>query len=213
MRAYDRVYLEDAMNLLGEAVDYAAHDCGIPAEVFLEHFQMDSLSDLFARGGSRVLSGMTGVELVYEVVTKCGAGYPLPPPKPTYSISREYWLGWILAYTQWTLNRSFRAIFRVLSPQEILQRYPALHEASEEKCVDCFRQLIRSKNLPSQLSVQRKICSLTQKELAERAGVNLRTLQQYESKAKELSKASVRTVLNLANALFCSVDDILDVEV
>ena len=40
--------------------------------------------------------------------------------------------------------------------------------------------------------------------------MNLRTLQQYELKTKDISKASVQTVLALANALGCRVEELLD---
>ena len=46
--------------------------------------------------------------------------------------------------------------------------------------------------------------------MAEKSGVNLRTLQQYELKAKDISKASVQTMVSLANVLGCRVEDFLE---
>ena len=47
----------------------------------------------------------------------------------------------------------------------------------------------------------RKRAGLTQAELAEKTGINLRTLQHYEQGSKDLSKAATSTVLDLAKVL------------
>ncbi len=70
--------------------------------------------------------------------------------------------------------------------QEIEKLYFTLHEASEEKFMDTINRAIRKKNLPTRLQAQRKICGYSQRELAEKVGVNLRTLQQYEIRAKDM---------------------------
>ena len=88
--------------------------------------------------------------------------------------------------------------------------YPALHEASEKKFVDTVNRMIRKENLPTRLQAQRKISGYTQKELAEKVGVNLRTLQQYEIRAKDINKAAGATILSLARALGCRVEDLLE---
>ena len=49
----------------------------------------------------------------------------------------------------------------------------------------------------------------SQRVLAEASGVNLRTLQQYESGAKSLRKASFDTVQSLARALYCEPGDLI----
>ena len=40
--------------------------------------------------------------------------------------------------------------------------------------------------------------------------LNLRTLQQYELKTKDIGKASVRTVMALAAVLGCPIEDLLE---
>lgn len=52
---------------------------------------------------------------------------------------------------------------------------------------------------------------LTQKALSERSGVNLRTIQDYESNGGQvIDKSSLRTLLNLTKALGCNIKDILE---
>lgn len=55
------------------------------------------------------------------------------------------------------------------------------------------------------LQEARKSKGLSQKQLAELSGVPLRTIQAYESGAKDIAKASLETVAKLARALGCNV--------
>lgn len=52
---------------------------------------------------------------------------------------------------------------------------------------------------------------ITQAELAKRAGVSLRTLQDYEQGRKDINRAAAVTVYRIAEALGVSVGDLLDV--
>ena len=93
---------------------------------------------------------------------------------------------------------------------EVRKLYPTLHEASEDKFVDTVDAIIERRHHPSRLQQQRKKCGYSQKDLSVRSGVNLRTLQQYESRAKDVNKASVEAILSLANVLGCQVEDLLE---
>ena len=50
----------------------------------------------------------------------------------------------------------------------------------------------------------------TQEQLAEIAGVNIKSLASYEQADEKLSKASVATVIKLADSLGCTVEDLID---
>ena len=133
-----------------------------------------------------------------------------PPVQIDYNYSPEYWCGWILAYYQWYTGRNFKDIQKHISMQEIQKLYPTLHEASENKFVDTINRMISKKNPPTRLQAQRKICGYSQRELAEKVGVKLRTLQQYEIRAKDINKAAGATLLALAKVLGCRVEDLLE---
>ena len=60
---------------------------------------------------------------------------------------------------------------------------------------------------------QRRIESkMSQAQLADKVGIGVRTLQAFESGASPLEKAQVRTVIKLADALGCSVYDLVKCE-
>lgn len=52
----------------------------------------------------------------------------------------------------------------------------------------------------------------SRRELAERSGVNLRSIQDYEQGHKKISSAKSETVYRLSLSLGCSVDELLEVE-
>ena len=210
IHAYDDQYLDDAMICLGEAMDYVANICRIEMDRFLELFIGTGYAEQFGAGVPKYVSGLSGTELAMDILTKSGIYNTFPQAKIEYSYSPQYWSGWILAYYQWYTGRSFKEIQKYITMQEIEKLYPTLHEASEKKFVDTVNRIIRKKNPPTRLQVKRKISGYSQRELAEKVGVNLRTLQQYEIRAKDINRAAGSTLFSLAKVLGCRVEDLLE---
>lgn len=208
--AYDKQYLDDAMGNLGEALDFAANVCQISLDDFLDMFITSGIAVQFGKGVPKYVSGMSGTELVLEVLHKTGISTKSTVPQTDYAYSPEYWCGWILAYFQWFTGRSFQNIHDAFSMHEIEQLYPALHEASEDKFVDTVNRIIQGKKLPTRLQAHRKSCGFTQKALCEKSGVNLRTLQQYELRSKDINKAAAGALRSLAQVLSCEIEDLLE---
>lgn len=210
IRAYDEQYLDDAMRNLGEAADYAVNACKISLQKFFDLFVATGIATQFGNGVPKIISGLSGTELVHEIILKAGIKQELPEVQIEYDCSPEYWCGWIIAYYQWHTCRTFKNIFQHISAKEIEKLYPTLHEAAEEKFVDVINSIIKRKNATSKLQELRKNIGYSQRELAEKSGVNLRTLQQYERKAKEINKAATATLLALSKALGCKIEDLLE---
>ena len=132
---------------------------------------------------------------------------------PNYERTKEYWAGWILSYYQWHSNLTFASIQKFLSIDTILSLYNPLHEAPEEKFIEAADSII-ARNLytkPTKLQLLRKAAGLTQKELSELSGINLRTLQQYEIRLKDINKASGDSINALAKALCCNFYDVMEI--
>lgn len=64
----------------------------------------------------------------------------------------------------------------------------------------------------TKLHKQRIKKGLTVKQLAERAGVNKRTLEGYDAGYKIVDKACIETIIKLAIALECKIEDIIESE-
>ena len=210
IHAYDEQYLSDAMNNLGEMMDYAVNTCRYEINEFFEMFLVSGLAAQFAKGTPKIVSGLSGVELAMEVVRKSGFDRELPDAGNEYDRSAEYWCGWILAFYQWYTGVSFRDISQIVSMTEIRKMYPTLHEASELKFVDTVNAIARRKKFPTKLRVLRNICGYSQKELAEKSGVSLRTLQEYDNREMDINRATGSTLNSLAKVLGCQVEDLLE---
>ena len=210
MNAYDKIYLDDAMSNLAVMLDYGSATYGDP-ETFFNRFLVSDISKQFAMGNPRYLSGMSGIELAERVVEETGC-VPLYAEYKTFGRSATYWAGWALAYLQWYTGYPFEKIRDWgVDIGYILSLYPTHHEADITKFIetatlrmDEFKD--RSRN---SLKRQRKSAGLTQQELACRSGVKLRMIQAYEQNYQDISKAEVGSVIKLAKALSCSVEDLL----
>ena len=62
------------------------------------------------------------------------------------------------------------------------------------------------------LKTIRKNKKLTQADLAEQTGINLRMLQYYEQGYKDINNASGITLYKIAQALECSIEDLLEIK-
>ena len=92
---------------------------------------------------------------------------------------------------------------------EILEMYQPYHEADIQKFGEEMDYRIQTRDDESRLARLRSYAKLTQKALAERSGVSVRMIEQYEQGKKSLNKASAETVLNLAKVLHCRVEDLI----
>ena len=54
------------------------------------------------------------------------------------------------------------------------------------------------------------MAGLSQSELAEMSGVSVRTIQQYEQRQKSINRAKAETLLRLARALCCDMEDLME---
>lgn len=61
----------------------------------------------------------------------------------------------------------------------------------------------------SNLKRIRELRNLTQAELSDKSGVNIRMIQYYEQGAKDIKKGNVMAVLSLADALGCDIREII----
>ena len=210
--AYSELYLDDAMNNLGDMVEFAVCDLGFDPDEFFSWFISSGIAAKFEKGNPKYITGMSGFELAEAVLTDTNVSYEKREPSYVEAKGREYWAGWILAYYQWESRKRFEDIVKDgLSLSTVFSMY-ILHEADESKFVEAANDIIaRNKEArKSKLSEIRKARGFTQQQLSEAAGVTLRMIQLYEQKQNDISKAQVSVVIKLAKALGCEVEDLID---
>ena len=91
----------------------------------------------------------------------------------------------------------------------IVIRIP-IHEADISKFVDVIDSLIKETFSITNLKRIRTAYGVTQAELAQKAGVTLRSIQMYEQRYKDINKASAETLYRLAKILGCSMEDLIE---
>ncbi len=200
--AYSRLYLSDAMTNLGEMTEYAHYACGTDLDMALNCFVISGYAGRFQTGDPEVVSGMSGTEIYREMMDKCGLLQgKLPGALVRYDTDEYYWIGYILAYFQWWSGMRFKDITDAIKSEDFMRLYPTMHTVSEERAAEELLELHRKRSQHNRLQEYRKRLGMTQAALAEKSGVNLRTLQQYEVGDKDIAKASVGSVIALAKAL------------
>lgn len=65
--------------------------------------------------------------------------------------------------------------------------------------------------MTTKLKQRRTEAGLTQRELADKTEISLRTLQHYEQGSKDLTTAAAITVWKIAKALDCNIEDLIDI--
>ncbi len=140
--AYDEEYLSDAMENLGEAFDYAVNAQGLGLDQFSSLFVKSIASKGFEIGNPKYVSGMSGTELVLNVLCQNGLQAKDVLPLVDYERSSEYWSGWILAFYQWYSRKKFSSILKSLPADEINKMYNPLHEAPAQKFAEIAEKII-----------------------------------------------------------------------
>ena len=208
--AYDKAYLEKARSAMGRMLDFAVYDLKYDITNFFELFIASGIARAFEQGDYRYTVGLSGVEMAYEVIRLSQGRFCDVKPRFTQNRSPEYWTGWALAYYQWSTALSFREITRYVPITEIEALYEPYHEMDIRQFVERMDILYRHAKPDTNLKTIRKRRNIAQKELAERSGVPLRTIQQYEQRQKDINKAHADTLLNLASALDCEARELLE---
>lgn len=210
IHAYQEIYLNKAQSILGDAFDYAVNTCDIPGERFVKLFLASSVCRRMENGEPAYIAGKSGIEIAAEVALETMGKELTQEPAEKFSRSKEYWIGWAVAYYQWYTGRKFSEIFRAVTYDDLQQMYYTLHEADITKLVDIVEERIRLVYPDTNLKRIRTTYGCTQAELAERSEVSLRSIQMYEQRNKDINKASVETVYRLAKTLGCNVEDLIE---
>lgn len=201
IHAYNEIYLNNVMRNFGALFDIAVNAMGIDSDEFAKQFAESKIATGIESGLPDFLAGKSATEMLM-ILFNDDVGYDIVPIDRT----PEYWAGWILGNAQWYLNKSFKEILSVIFFSNLINMYHPYHEASEMKVIDIIQ-----KKFPfvSSLKLIRQKRNLTQEQLAFLSGVNIRSIRSYEQGDNDINKAQGDTLLMLARALDCAVEELL----
>ncbi len=201
IHAYNEVYLNIVMHNLGALFDIAINALEIDINTFANQFVNSRVASGIEAGTPDMLAGKSATEMLMIILDKKIDDVIVPADR-----TKEYWAGWILANAQWYLNKSFKEIVSVMPFSKLIALYYPYHEANEMKTIEKIATFFPQVSTLKTLRQKRK---LTQEELALLSGVKVRSIRSYEQGQNELSKAQGDTLLMLAKALDCSIEDLL----
>ena len=210
MSAYPETLLPNARSQLADAADYAVVDLGVPIDEFFSLFAASDWARRIERGDRSTVLGISGIELAQNILAEKTGEHEFKTARESLRRTKAYWTGWILAYYQWESNRTFREILRALPASTIEQMYGVYHEAPEERFAATADEILREKIPETRLKRVRSAYGCSQSRLSEISGVGLRSIQMYEQRRKDINKAEAESVLRLARALGCEIEDIME---
>lgn len=201
IRAYNEIYLSDAMRNLAALFDIAINAMEIMPDEIAEIFASSKVASGIETGNPDYLSGKSATEMLSEIIEK-----DVPYNQVPLDRSPEYWAGWVLAYSQWYLNKPFKDILDAVPFSNLIAKYHPYHEAPEEKTAEWIEENLPVKN---KLTYFRELRKLSKKQLSDLSGVNLRSINYYEEDHSLLRKAQAETLYALAKTLDCTIEDLL----
>ena len=207
--AYDPIYLEQARRTFAGMLDFAVSDLQLNLAEFYRLFLATGTAEDFAQGDPCIIAGKSGAELAGLVMQRAFGSYQPAVWTPKQGRSEEYWTGWALAWYQWHTSQPFAQIETYAPIEEIRAMYSPYHEMDIQQFSDAMNLRMREQTQETSLKRLRTYADMTQRALAERSGVPLRTIQQYEQRQKDLRKASGHYHRQFANALNCRMEDLL----
>lgn len=195
---------------MGDMMDYAVNDVGMSADTYFKLFLSSPICRAIETGNPKYVLGRSGIDIVKEVLLDKMGKEITAESRENFSRSPEYWAGWVLAYYQWSSARRFAEIHSVLSFEILLSLYPTLHEADAEKFVSVADKRLTKAYPDTRLKALRTAYGYSQSELASASGVGLRSIQMYEQRQKDINKSQAITLFQLATALGCAMEDLLE---
>lgn len=217
--SYPELYLEDSMRCLGELTAFSAAAApDLTEDTVLKMFIVSGYASRFENGDPFIVSGMSGAELLSVIMEECGmpSGADintdlLSDPELSAGYETSYECGRLLALYQWYSRMSFADIISAMSFARLVSIYEDIRELSLDNACAVIDKRIRERaSASTRLQACRKRLGLSQKELAAYSGVNLRTLQQYETGDKDINRAAADKVCALSRVLYSGISCVLE---
>lgn len=208
--AYSDKYINDAANNMGEMLDYVENICDMELEEFFHMFIMSGYAKQFEKGVPSIVIGMSGIELAWEVIHHFDEEAELPEQHVEYKTLSAYWIGTMLAYFQWKTCIPFQEIIEYITFEDLKKLYDTLRNRPKEEFADIICAVIQRDKTSTKLHKIRTACGLSQRQLADKSNVNIRNIQQYEQRVKDINKAASGNLAALADVMGCRIEDLLE---
>jgi DNA-binding Xre family transcriptional regulator len=210
IRAYDELYLNNAQDILGHAVDFAINSLAIDPDLFGSSFTVSDASKQFAAGNPAYVAGISGCELARIVIRQTHLVFHDTEDVMYLDKSPEYWAGWALAFYQWHSSLSFMDILNAVPLSVIISIYPVYHEMDITHFTEDMDKQMKKLSSDTRLRTKRLNSGLSQSQLAAESGVSIRQIQLFEQRKRDINNTAAITLLRLSKALHCRMEDLIE---
>lgn len=215
---------------VGKMLDHAVYTLHQKADSFFALFIASGIAAKLEQTDISIITGISGIELSYEVMRECGIPFERVTPRHTTGLSKEFYAAHALAHIQYDTGISYDDLIHIISISDIIRLYDSYHsnavsllpwqmsdsdraEAIEKiksgftdelrRAFDQARSNTMQMKKETHLKEMRLRNGLSQNGLAAVSGIPVRTIQQYEQRQKDINKAAAENVLKLAAVLNC----------
>lgn len=201
IHAYNEQYLATAQEKLATMFELAVFKENMEINEFAAGFLASHVCRAFETADPVFVLGRSANELMGIILGKD----PLDTEVNSYA-SPEYWVGYVLAYAQWYLNKPFATLLKALPCDKLLSSYFPYHEMDISHSVELFLSHLPLHCPLKELRTKKK---LGRSDLALLSNVPLRTIKAYEQGSVDISKAQAETLYALAQTLGCTIEDLI----
>lgn len=201
IHAYNEQLFPTIQTKLAEIFELAVIEEKLNIDDFAEIFVSSNICRAFEKADPVFIFGKSSNELLSLII----GTEPLNIETSDYA-TPEYWVGWVLAYTQWYLNVPYKTLISVYPCSKLIENYFPYHEMDISKSLELFTSRIAPVCTLKKLRQNKK---WSQIDLSLLSGVPVRTIKAYEQGTSDISKAQADTLYTLSKTLGCTIEDLI----
>ena len=211
---YSAEELPHTIRTLGKAFEFAEKCLPDGAAGFYRRF-VDSAAAASCSGpDAHPALGAAAIVLVLDVNEGASIDTLLMNEKrlSKQDVGRLRWEAELACRYQWETGLPFPAVYRTLTEERLRALHADHAELPPAEVVQKISVLETHESTATNLARIRRERGLSQAGLAKASGVTLRSIQQYEQRKKDICHAQARSVSALAQALSCTMEELLENE-
>lgn len=197
-----------AIEMMAEMFEYSKCYLHVESDEFFDMLNNTNSSDKLYNLDIIYIYGKSSIEIINDIYLANEMKIKTFNNKKLLKSDKYYWLGLVIASYCYGKKISFKEFGQRIKPSQILRMYNIMHEAPHMKVIEEIDKILNKQE--SVLKSIRQAKNISQNELSILSGVSLRSIQMYEQKKKNISKASFEIVKRLANSLLIKPEELYD---
>lgn len=112
---------------VGKMLDHAVYSLHQNADTFFDLFITSGLAAKIEQTDISIITGISGIELSYEVMNRCGIPFDRVTPRHTTGLSKEFYAAHALAHIQYDTGIPYEELLHLISVSDIIRLYDSYH--------------------------------------------------------------------------------------